>query len=183
MNTKGNQRYQQTKSRIKGVFLKLIAAEKPKISVSEICKMAHIHRTTFYGHYEDVNALLKEMVGEMYMEIMEYFLPQDDVYDETGFLKLFELVQEQRHFFRYYFEHVRQVDQSGQLLPKRLEQQMTVVMAKMGYGSEEELRYNQAFFSAGLTAVLNRWILRGCKESVEEMYRIIDRQRKIYRTE
>ena len=57
MNTKGNQRYNETKNKIKGTFLGLLKEkEVNQITVTEICKIANIHRTTFYGHYEEVGS-------------------------------------------------------------------------------------------------------------------------------
>ena len=47
MNTKGNQRAVETENRIKYVFLNLLKEKDiSRISVSEICKRAEIHRTT-----------------------------------------------------------------------------------------------------------------------------------------
>lgn len=73
MNIKGNQRYQDTKIQIKGAFLNLLKAKKQIISVRMICDEAQIHRTTFYGHYEDINGLMQELVEEMYEQIMTFF--------------------------------------------------------------------------------------------------------------
>lgn len=99
MNTKGNQRYNETKNKIKGTFLDLLKEkEVNQITVTEICKIANIHRTTFYGHYEDVNALLNEMVGEMYDQIIGYFVESDWKNGENGFEKLFTMIRDQKDF-------------------------------------------------------------------------------------
>ena len=62
MNTKGNQRAVETENRIKYVFLNLLKEKDiSRISVSEICKRAEIHRTTFYVHYKDVADLMEHL--------------------------------------------------------------------------------------------------------------------------
>lgn len=73
MNTRGNQRYIQTKEKIEAVFLELLKEKDiSKISVSEICRLAGIHRTTFYGHFEDIYALMRSIVGEMYTQLLDF---------------------------------------------------------------------------------------------------------------
>lgn len=75
MNTKGNQRFVQTRQKIKGVFLELLREKKiGEITVSEICRRADIHRTTFYGHFDDVYDLMQNMVEEMYVQLMDFLL-------------------------------------------------------------------------------------------------------------
>ena len=48
------------------------------------------------------------------------------------------------------------------------------IVPAMGFASEEELLYHQTFFCEGLSAVIRRWVRGGCKESPEEMERIIE---------
>ena len=44
-----------------------------EITVSEICRRADIHRTTFYGHFDDVYDLMQNMVEEMCVQLMDFF--------------------------------------------------------------------------------------------------------------
>lgn len=169
MNTKGNQRYQETKSRIKGALFNLLKEGKDTISVRSICETAQIHRTTFYGHYEDINALLQEMVVDLYRQIKEYLLPDKQPFDLKGFCKLFQLAKEEREFFLYYFSNIRQDLRKDQLVPELLLEKHILLEEQMGLKSEEELMYQQCFFAAGATQMLIRWLKMGCIESPEEM--------------
>ena len=77
MNTKGNQRAVETENRIKYVFLNLLKEKDiSRISVSEICKRAEIHRTTFYVHYKDVTDLMEHLVTEMYRQVVGLFVEE-----------------------------------------------------------------------------------------------------------
>ncbi len=58
-------------------------------------------------------------------------------------------------------------------LPAELKDNIDRIMPVMGYASREELFYHQTFFTEGLSAVIRRWIRRGCQESPEEMERIV----------
>ncbi len=74
MNTKGNQRYQDTRKRIEAVVQDLLQTKKlQEITVSEVCRLAGIHRTTFYGHFLDIYDCMEKLIREMYTEMMEHF--------------------------------------------------------------------------------------------------------------
>ncbi|MCM1026286.1 MAG: TetR/AcrR family transcriptional regulator [Roseburia sp.] len=177
MNTKGNQRAVQTEQKIKGVFLELLKEKEiSRISVSEICGRAEIHRTTFYVHYRDVADLMEKLVGEMYGRIMSFFMQGEEGVSADGFLRLFEMIRGQKAFFMTYLEAGGSLDLGYDHLPLELQERVDEVMKVMGFESEEELFYHQTFFCEGLSAVIRRWIKRGCRESPEEMRRIIVRE-------
>lgn len=177
MNTKGNQRTVQTEQKIKWVFLELLKEKDiSRISVSEICERAEIHRTTFYVHYRDVADLMEKLVGEMYERIMSFFVQDDQSVSADGFLRLFEMIRSQSAFFMTYLEAGGSLELKYDHLPAELRKRVDEVMKRTGYESEEELFYHQTFFCEGMSAVIRRWIKRGCKESPEEMRRIIIRE-------
>ncbi len=174
MNTKGNQRAVQTENKIKWVFLNLLGEKEiSRISVSEICKKAEIHRTTFYVHYKDVADLMEHLVAEMYQQIMDLFLEEGKGMREGGFWRLFELIGRHRAFFRTYMDATGSLKLTYDRLPDALRENIDRIVPVMGYASREELLYHQTFFCEGLSAVIRRWIERGCKESPQEMERII----------
>lgn len=177
MNTKGNQRTVMTDQKIKKVFLDLLKdRELEKISVSEICSRAGIHRTTFYSHYQDVYDLMRKMVGEMYEQIMGFFLEEGEPLKEGGFLHLFELVRAHRDFFRVYLEISKNHGLDYDFLPEALRIRVNQLVSVMGWESHEELLYHQTFFCEGLSAVIRRWIALGCKEEPRQMCAIIEKE-------
>lgn len=55
MNVKNNKRRRESREKIESVFYELIQTHELKeISVSEICKLANLNRTTFYANYIDI---------------------------------------------------------------------------------------------------------------------------------
>ena len=175
MNTKGNQRYQDTRKRIEAVVQDLLQTKKlQEITVSEVCRLAGIHRTTFYGHFLDIYDCMEKLIREMYTEMMEHFVAEENVTLSEGFLWLFEFVKEHRGLFLRFIE-IRQESPTFQGLPTFLERHMEKLVLQFGYISKEELLYHQEFFSAGLLAMIRRWLLCGCVESPEEMCRILER--------
>lgn len=177
MNKKGNERYQETEKMIRDVFFQLLDdKDLHEITVSEICKKADIHRTTFYGHYEDVYDLMRKTIRNFYKDEMNSFLSDDEVHLHQGFIATFSLIKKNQIFFRYYFKHHVSYAYDESFLPDPLVSNMEQVMKKLGYRSEEELKYHQAFFCAGLAGLITRWINGGCKESEEEICRVLEEE-------
>ena len=177
MNTRGNQRYIQTKEKIEAVFLELLKEKDiSKISVSEICRLAGIHRTTFYGHFEDIYALMRSIVGEMYTQLLDFFIIDEKVWLPGGFLQLFEFIRENKDFFRSYLESYSRQSLAFQALPTVMEDNLKRLIREFDFATKEELYYHQTFVCEGLTARIKLWISRGCAESPEEMCRILEKE-------
>lgn len=63
---KTDRRTTYTKQIIKSTFLRLLERKSyPKITVTEICRLAEINRGTFYLHYYDVADVLDDILTEM----------------------------------------------------------------------------------------------------------------------
>ena len=58
MNTPNNKRGQETVQKIDEAFITLLQEKLlHEVGVSELCELAQINRSTFYAHYNDVEAL------------------------------------------------------------------------------------------------------------------------------
>ena len=77
-----DRRTKYTKSVIRQALFDLLK-EKPlnKITVTDICKMADINRSTFYSYYEDVYALLTQIHNELFENIV-VTLGNDNWFDD-----------------------------------------------------------------------------------------------------
>lgn len=185
MNTKENQRFQETKEKIEQVFQELLREEEfSKITVAEICRRANIHRTTFYGHYMDVLDLMDQMARDMYSDFMGAFLADEKFHMKEGFLAMFTFIRNHQEFFRNYINTSWRQQNRRAKMPEMLESDLGRLIREFGYQSEEELLYHQAFFTGGLVAMISRWIGRGCPEEPEELYRLLvdeyETQRSIF---
>ena len=70
MNTKNNQRYQDTEKLIQDTLLSLAQEiEIHKVTVRAICEAAHINRSSFYLHYLDIHDLIFKMGRKMMKEV------------------------------------------------------------------------------------------------------------------
>ncbi len=174
MNTKGNQRTKETENRIKRAYLELVKEKGVKaVSVSEICRKAQIHRTTFYVHYLDTEDLLQKMTDDMYRQLQEIFQAEEYGVWNGGFLRLFEEVQKEQEFFRVYVNSIGEIHMEYALLPEALQKNLDRVVNPEAIKSKETQEYLRMFFCAGLSAIMMKWIKEGCKKSPRYMADIL----------
>lgn len=177
MNKKGNQRYQETCQRIEEAVIALLEEkEVEQITVSEICRKAQVHRTTFYGHYDDIPDLMNHVAGQMYSHVMEGFKLTDGATPGEGFIKLFYYIKENRQMFRSLMDYYSSKRYKLAILPSEMEQHVKEIMKKSGYEEREVGLYYYIFFTEGLKAVIYHWLERDCAESPEKMWKIVAKE-------
>ncbi|MCI8557995.1 MAG: TetR/AcrR family transcriptional regulator [Lachnospiraceae bacterium] len=78
---KEDRRVKYTKQVIKESFLKLLEKNSfPKITVTELCRLAEINRGTFYLHYYDMDDVLDDLLSDMLSNtssVMEHVLSEE----------------------------------------------------------------------------------------------------------
>ncbi len=178
MNTPNNQRFQETEDRIVDAFLGLLGEKEPeKITVSQLCTICGINRSSFYLHFTDVFNLMCK-IDQRFAEQLGYiFTSQEEPWNiGQRFIRFFQFVKEHRDFYRIYFDRCRDIHLLNVALTDDSLGSLEVLARELGIQSENELRYHQAFFRAGLASMLREWIARDCPEAPEEMASILDRE-------
>lgn len=170
MNIPNNKRRKDSQDKIEKVFLQLIQTKNiNEISVSTICEMAKLNRSTFYANYIDVYDLAEKVKEKMAAEFAEFQLSQNSKHDFNGYVNLFKYVKENQIFFKTYFKL-----ESISVTPTF---QYNINLAKKYYNNEH-IDYHIEFFKAGLNAIIIKWLNNGCKESPEEMSDILTSEYK-----
>ena len=99
MNVKNNKRHQETMDNINNAFAFLLQDKRlSEITVSDICKVADINRSTFYEKYDDVSALADAYAKEIEKQIAE------QPHIEGEFAWLFEYAKANADMFNLYFK-------------------------------------------------------------------------------
>lgn len=178
MNSKNNLRFQQTERLIRDTFLDMMKKkELSKITVSEICNVANINRTTFYLHHEDIYELMQCIESDMYHYFTIIFTVPEKHYSlRERFLHLFAFVREHQDFYRIYLssQHQPKIFDYALLQYSDLRLQKFIQQSKIN--SLLEYDYCQTFFIAGLTAMLQKWLNNNCRESEDELLHLLTRQ-------
>ena len=99
MNTKNNQRHQDTIAAIEAAFVSLLNKKELKdISVSELCEEAEISRSTFYENYADVFALANTYAEKIEKRVAE------QIHADGEFAWIFDYIKANADVFEIYFK-------------------------------------------------------------------------------
>ena len=99
MNTKNNKRHLETMENIEKAFIYLLKEkELDKISVTELCEIAGVERSTFYANYEDVSALANEIAAKIEKQL------NDQPHTDGDFAWIFEYIKANKELFKIYFK-------------------------------------------------------------------------------
>ena len=163
MNTKDNVRSQNTRNRIKAAFLKLVDEGKSpeEVTVTELCKRAGIHRSSFYLHYTIPTEILSEIEKET-MSMMGSFLINLNPEATT------EAVESMLCFIRDNDLLFRTIllTAKGEALVGQFLTQSVIGIQEPGLTEEERpsLPYLRAYLSGGSKDVLRIWMAGGYRE-------------------
>lgn len=184
---KANSKYFNTAKRMDLALITLLKKKSfDYITVSELCKEAKVHRTTFYLHYENMTDLLCETTQYLLDNFLSYFTENKEnmkidlqscslkelnfICDEyiipyLTYLKenkeVFGVAMNNLHLFG--FEDVY----------KRLfTHVLNPVLDRFRY-PESDRKYVLMYYLNGLTAISQQWLNDGCEKPIPEIARII----------
>ena len=165
MNISNNKKRKASVDKIEKTFLQLIQKKNiTDISVSSICELTGLNRSSFYANYIDIYDLVEKVKDRMADEFAEFQSSQNSKQDTYGYLNLFNHIKENQIFFKTYFK-LEEIS----ITPAT---QYNIDLAEKYYNNEY-IDYHIEFFRAGLNAIIKKWLNNGCKESPEEMSNIL----------
>lgn len=170
MNTPNNKKRKKSQDQIEKIFLQLIQKKNiEEISVSMICEMAGLNRSTFYANYIDIYDLAEKIKNNMENEFAQFQLSNNAKQDYDGYLNMFKYIKDNQIFFKTYFK----LEEISMNMPT----QYRIELAEKYYDNKY-IDYHIEFFRAGLNAVIKKWLNGGCKETPEEINDIITSEYK-----
>ncbi len=166
MNTKNNKRKRESRAKIESVFVELLQMkELNQITVSDLCKLAELNRSTFYANYVDIYQLagvVRETLEQNFCEL--YHNEIANHFNSNDYLKLFRHIAENPLMYQTYFK-------------LGYDNQFQIVAYDTNLASEHFgdrfIPYHMEFFKSGITAIIKLWLRNGCRETPEEMNEII----------
>ena len=165
MNVTNNNKRKKSQEKIEKIFLQLIQNKNiDEISVSIICQMANLNRSTFYANYIDIFDLAEKVKQNMELEFARFQLSNNSKQDSDGYLNMFRYIKDNQIFFKTYFK----LEEISMNMPT----QYRIELAEKYYDNKY-IDYHIEFFRAGLNAVIKKWINNNCKETPEEINQII----------
>ena len=166
MNKPNNKRRKDSQKRIETAFIRLLQdRELNQITVTEIWKAAQVNRTTFYANYLDIYNLADAVQKRLEEEVIGLYQEERErQYNSNNFLKLFCHIKENQIFYKTYFK--LGVDGRFQLFEYDIHQ-------AAAYYENQYIEYHIEFFRNGLNAIIKKWLQNDCRETPEEIAKII----------
>lgn len=170
-------RVKKTKQIIKIVFLELLK-EKPvkKITVSEICALAKIHRSTFYTHYQDIYYLFDEVIADTETSLRRQLYEPSNAY--KSFEETKNLIKNIIKFVQNNPEIVSlQDDDKNSVIAKPLYNQVKDRISNSFeiYPPDDYRHYTTSFAMGGIVRSVKLWFNNGQKTDVDEFADYITR--------
>lgn len=167
MNTRNNKRRRDSVAAIEKAFIELLDTRDFRdITVSDLCKLTGLNRSTFYANFDDLYALADHIRRRLEADFATLFAPRPTLTssNSSAALRMFTHIYENQAVYKTYFK-LGFADSNGIL-------QYDLQRAEQDFHGEY-IEYHIVFFRAGLNALLRRWLDGGCKESPAEMEAII----------
>ena len=165
MNTPNNKRRRESVENIEKAFVKLLQDKDiAKITVSDICKLTGLNRSTFYANFQDIYDLADKLRIKLEQEFSGLFADYDYFSEETGALTMFTHISDNRLFYNTYFKLCYSDEHKISIYdPRRAEKENIT----------ENINYHIEFFRSGLNTIIKMWLAGGCRETPEEMANIL----------
>lgn len=171
MNTPNNKRKRESQEKIEKTFLQLIQTkEVENITVSDICKISKLNRSTFYANYIDIYDLVEKVKTRMENDFANIYENDDEAgHNPNSYLKMFKHIKENQIFYKTYFKLKFDTYSSITYFHEEL---------ALKYYDNKYIDYHCEFFKAGFTAIIKKWLDNDCKETPEEMLEILNSEYK-----
>ena len=167
MNTKNNKRKRESVEKIEKAFIELLQEKELKeISVSDICKITGLNRSTFYANFLDIYDLADKLRDKLEEEFSSLFVNEDNR-EHNGALKMFTHIKENQIFYKTYFK--LGYEEKHKIMIYDVER------AKNDFDNKY-IDYHIEFFRNGINAIIKMWLNGGCKETPEEMHEILKQE-------
>lgn len=164
-NMKTDARVRYTKKRIREAFFQLLSEkELARITVTEICDLAEINRTTFYKHYLDTSDLLEKIEAE----ILEQTQVQINRLHQQNTIQVIETLFD--NLQKTQFHSVRIIFRADPKFSNRITE---IICQECGVGfrntssySSQEQAMIQRIMVYGYGSVIRNWLLSSSEDKM-----------------
>ncbi|MEE0965180.1 MAG: TetR-like C-terminal domain-containing protein [Ruminococcus bromii] len=156
------------------------------ITVSEICEMASVNRSTFYLHYENTTDLLAETTKRIIDGFLSYFPVDTEIitrkfsdcaldklnYISAEYLKPYlSYIREHKTIFSTALAHTNTFGFEN-IFQRMFDNIFDPILARFNY-SIGDRKYVMMYYLNGINAIVIQWLKDGCEKSNEDIARII----------
>ena len=162
---------------IESFFNLLSVKDFNSISISELCKVANVHRSTFYSYFDNLYELLeaskefalKKFSNQFNIDIVNL---NDDLMTFDILTLYLSFIKKNKNLYVAYFTNA-EILSSNKSFSSLYENIILPRALKQGLEDENKLKYITLFFVGGITNIIKQWIDNNFNDSVEYLANII----------
>ena len=157
------------------------------ITVSEICEMAAVNRSTFYLHYENTTDLLAETTKRIIDGFLSYFPVDTEIitrkFSDCTLDKLNYISAEYLNPYLSYIREHKTIFSTAlvhsntfgfeNIFQRMFDNIFDPILERFHYPTGDR-KYVMLFYLNGINAIVIQWLKDGCDKSNEDIYRIIN---------
>ncbi len=174
---KAQSKYNNTAVKMrKALFALLEETEFKDITISNICQMAKVNRSTFYAHYDNTFDLLEEAQEDFIAEFFTRFkLKASDIdsltEEEANFITtdylipFLQFIKDNKKIYNVYMCNL-DIFRSQKVYDFMFKVVFVPICNKYGLTDQKVINYMAHFYLVGITAIVRNWLKGGCEESV-----------------
>ena len=162
----------KVEAQLKIALITLLREKELKyITISELCKEAEIHRSTFYKHYDDIDSLFESLEDHFLMQIDGFFASLNPFSKDSALKLIIKILS--------YLKENKEITNSINsvyLKPTFFEKvaRMPTIYAKsknfpLAISSGKMMNYTLIYIISGTMTLIRQWIANNYKESIEEI--------------
>ena len=157
-----------------GLYLLILQKSFEKITIKQICDKTGVIRGTFYNHFMDKYEALEYLSEQIIMEDNIQYLNNNDLH---SFIKhSLETIVEHKDFYHKGFQ-IEGQNNFGEMLHKVYKKSIFIILKDKKIDLHDSLITLDQFISyhaSTLVLIIRNWVENGCKESSEQVMKIID---------
>ncbi|MBD5085864.1 MAG: hypothetical protein HDT32_00570 [Clostridiales bacterium] len=163
-----------TKKMIKDAYIELLERNPSKrLSITDICKVADINRSTFYMHYEDVNQLVTEIEDDLldcipYPQNITGALSESEQYIAL-LEKTFDYIRENKKYFSIVFVNFENTNFQKRIAQTVLGRYQSVPISN----NTLMTKYGFVFCTNGVVGLIKEWIIEDFPICSREFAKIV----------
>ena len=169
-----DRRIKYTKAQLENAMVELLKSNHiSKITVTSLCDIADINRSTFYSHYKDQYDLLERMSRDAVDNITLYLESfgggGETPVSDTNLSILLDYAKSNAELFKAFLS-----ENCDTVFQKDIMKLFHIIPMFFNIDANERTsEYLTGFMLAGCISILKRWLLEGMPESTQEMSEMI----------
>ncbi len=172
--TKENRRVQMTKRMIAEAMTELCERGETvsKISVSELCAIAEVNRSTFYKYYDGPEALFGEIEEKFFSELSAFMIPNVNADIATGMREMCSYLSQKKRIARIVINSNVNPNFPEKLFSLPALRNSADIFLKQCFGkrlNEKQTKYIYLFFVYGGYNLMRVWLNSENAEPYEEI--------------